>query len=145
MSKGEPEQPKPLFWIGSALRDLKEFPAEVRHMVGFALFEAQKGGKHQDAKVLKGFGGAGVLEVVSDHDGDTFRCVYTVKFQGVDYALHAFQKKSKRGIKTSPEELEVVRRRLKLRKKTMRKEERKKTKDKSETTIEPSSGTSFKT
>jgi phage-related protein len=114
MSKGEPEQPKPLFWIGSALRDLKEFPAEVRHMVGFALFEAQKGGKHQDAKVLKGFGGAGVLEVVSDHDGDTFRCVYTVKFQGVVYALHAFQKKSKRRIKTPPEELEVVRRRLKL-------------------------------
>jgi phage-related protein len=83
-------------------------------MVGFALFEAQKGGKHLDAKVLKGFGGAGVLEVVSSHDGDTFRCIYTVKFSGVVYALHAFQKKSKRGIKTPPEELEVVRRRLKL-------------------------------
>jgi phage-related protein len=114
MSKDETKQPKPLFWIGSALRDLKEFPAEVRHMVGFALFEAQKGSKHLDAKALKGFGGAGVLEVVSNHDGDTFRCVYTVKFAGVVYALHAFQKKSKRGIKTPPEELEVVRRRLKL-------------------------------
>ena len=68
-----PEAAKTAIWVGSALRDLKEFPAEVRHMVGFALFEAQKGGKHQDAKVLKGFGGAGVLEVVSDHDGDTFR------------------------------------------------------------------------
>ena len=114
MSEDETKQPKPLIWIGSALRDLREFPAEVRHMVGFALFEAQKGGKHLDAKVLKGFGGAGVLEVVSNHDGDTFRCVYTVKFAGVVYALHAFQKKSKRGIRTPPEELEVVRRRLKL-------------------------------
>lgn len=114
MSADETEQPKPMFWVGSALRDLKEFPAAVRQMMGFALFEAQKGGKHQDAKVLKGFGGAGVLEVVSDLDGDTFRCVYTVKFAGAVYALHAFQKKSKRGIKTPPEELEVVRRRLKV-------------------------------
>jgi phage-related protein len=114
MSVDEAQRPKPLFWIGSSLRDLRKFPAAVRQVVGFARFEAQKGGKHQDAKVLQGFGGAGVLEVVSDHDGDTFRCVYTVKFQGVVYALHAFQKKSKRGIKTPAEKLEVVRRRLKV-------------------------------
>jgi phage-related protein len=113
MSTGEAERPKPLFWIGSALRDLKAFPPEVRQAIGFALYQAQVGRKHRDAKVLKGFGGAGVLEVVSDHDGDAFRAVYTVRFAAAVYALHAFQKKSKRGIKTPPSELEVVRRRLK--------------------------------
>jgi phage-related protein len=75
MNTGETDQPKPLFWIGPTLRDLRQFPAAVRQMLGFALFEAQKGGKHQDAKVLKGFGGAGVLEAISHHDGETFRCV----------------------------------------------------------------------
>jgi phage-related protein len=113
MSTGETERPRPLFWIGSALRDLKAFPPEVRQEIGFALYQAQLGRKHRDAKVLQGFGGAGVLEVVSDHDGDTFRAVYTARFAGAVYALHAFQKKSKRGIKTPPGELEVVRRRLK--------------------------------
>ena len=112
MSIDEQEPPKPLLWIGSTLRDLKKFPAQVRQMVGFALFQAQLGRKHLDAKVLKGFGGAGVLEVVSDHDGDTFRTIYTVKFAGAVYALHAFQKKAKRGIKTPPSELEIVRQRL---------------------------------
>lgn len=112
MSTDESEQPKPLFWIGSTLRDLKKFPAQVRQMVGFALFQAQLGRKHPNAKVLKGFGGAGVLEVVSDHDGDTFRTIYTVKFAGAVYALHVFQKKAKRGIKTPPSELDIVRQRL---------------------------------
>lgn len=112
MSDAETEEVKPLFWIGSALRDLKKFPAEVRQMIGFALFQAQKGGKHRDAKVLKGFGGAGVLEVISDHDGDTFRTVYTVKLAGTVYVLHAFQKKSKTGIQTPPAEIEMVQRRL---------------------------------
>lgn len=113
MSTGESEQPKPLFWVGSTLRDLKSFPAEVRQEVGFAQFQAQLGRKHQDAKILKGFGGAGVLEVVTDHDGDTFRTVYTVKFARAVYGLHAFQKKSKKGIKTPPAELDTVRQRLK--------------------------------
>jgi phage-related protein len=113
MSTGETGRPKPLFWIGSALEDLRGFPAEVRQVVGFALYRAQLGRKHRDAKVLKGFGGAGVLEVVSDHDGETFRTVYTVRFAGAVYALHAFQKKAKRGIKTPQGGLEVVRRRLK--------------------------------
>lgn len=113
MSTGESEQPKPLFWVGSTLRDLKSFPAEVRQEVGFALFQAQLGRKHQDAKILKGFGGAGVLEVVTDYDGDTFRTVYTVKFARAVYGLHAFQKKSKKGIKTPPAELDTVRQRLK--------------------------------
>ncbi len=113
MSTGETEQPKPLFWMGSTHKDLKAFPAEVRQAIGFALFQAQINKKHMDAKVLKGFGGAGVLEVVSDHDGDTFRTVYTVKLAGAVYALHAFQKKSKKGIKTPPAELDIVRKRLK--------------------------------
>jgi len=113
MSTGETEQAKPLFWMGSTHKDLKAFPAGVRQAVGFALFQAQLGRKHVDAKVLKGFGGAGVLEVMSDFDGDTYRTVYTVKFAGAVYALHAFQKKSKKGIKTPAVELDIVRKRLK--------------------------------
>ncbi|MGP0066971.1 MAG: type II toxin-antitoxin system RelE/ParE family toxin [Isosphaeraceae bacterium] len=112
MSTGETGRAKPLFWMGSTHKDLKAFPDEVRQAVGFALFQAQIGRKHLDAKVLKGFGGAGVLEVVTDHDGDTYRTVYTVKFAGAVYALHAFQKKSKKGIKTPTAELDIVRRRL---------------------------------
>lgn len=81
--------------------------------MGFALRQAQFGGKHRDAKVLKGFGGAGVLEIVDDHDGDTYRAVYTVKFAGAVYVLHAFQKKSKKGIKTPPTDMNVIRQRLK--------------------------------
>jgi phage-related protein len=99
--------------MGSTRKDLKAFPTEVRQVVGFALYQAQMGRKHLDAKVLKGFGGAGVLEVVSDHDGETYRMVYAVKLGGVVYALHAFQKKSKEGIKTPRAELDIVRKRLK--------------------------------
>jgi phage-related protein len=92
---------------------LKAVPPAVRHPIGFALDQAQLGRKHLDAQVLKGFGGAGVLEVVSDHAGDTFRMVYTVRFARAVYALHAFQKKSKKGIKPPQFELELVRKRLK--------------------------------
>jgi phage-related protein len=111
MSTGEPIEP--LFWVGSSKKNLKGFPLEVRRMMGFALFQAQTGGKHVDAKPLKGFGGAGVLEVVEDHQGDTFRAVYTVKFAGAVYVLHAFQKKSKKGVKTPKAELDLIRKRLK--------------------------------
>ncbi len=111
MSSGE--QPKPLFWVGSSRKDLKGFPLEVRRAVGFALFRAQAGGKHIGAKPLKGFGGAGVLEVVEDYEGSAFRAVYTVKFAGAVYVLHAFQKKSKRGVKTPKAELDLIRERLK--------------------------------
>ncbi len=104
---------RPLEFIGSSLEDLSEFPAEVKRCLGFALRAAQKGGKHPDAKPLTGFGGAGVLEVISDFDGDTFRAVYTVKFKGVIYVLHAFQKKSKKGIETPRAEIEKIRLRLK--------------------------------
>jgi phage-related protein len=82
--------------------------------MGFALDQAQRGGKHPDAKPLKGFGGAGVLEIVDDFDGDTYRAVYTVNFGGVIYALHAFQKKAKSGIATPKEEIELIKKRLLL-------------------------------
>lgn len=104
---------KPLLWIGSSLKDLREFPEPVKEHVGYALHRAQEGEKHPDAKVLIGFGGAGVLEVVSDHRGDTFRAVYTLKFEGAVYVLHAFQKKSKSGRETPKREMELVRQRLK--------------------------------
>ena len=107
------ERPKPLFWVGSSKKDLKDFPLEVRRVMGFALFHAQTGGKHVGAKPLKGFGGAGVLEVVEDHETSTFRAVDTVKFAGAVYVLHAFQKKSKKGIKTPKAELDLIRKRLK--------------------------------
>lgn len=112
MSTEDPPSPRPLFWVGSSLEDLREFPHEVRHTIGFALWEAQLGGRHRDAKVLKGFGGAGVLEVVEDHDGDTFRAVYTIRLAGSVYVLHAFQKKSKRGIRTPKAEIDLIRSRL---------------------------------
>lgn len=103
---------KTLLWIGSCREDVKSFPEDVRLVMGYALYLAQTGGKHPDAKPLRGFGGAGVLEVVDDFDGDTYRAVYTVKLRGVVYALHAFQKKSRKGKKTPQQELEVVKQRL---------------------------------
>jgi phage-related protein len=99
--------------MGSSREDLRKFSDEVRHEVGFAFWEAQFGRKHRNAKVLKGFGGAGVLEVVEDYGGDAYRAVYTVKFAGAVYILHAFQKKSKKGIKTPVAEMNVIRQRLK--------------------------------
>jgi phage-related protein len=109
----QPQAPKPVFWVASSKEDLRAFPRGVRQTIGQALFDAQTGGKHPDAKALKGFKGAGVLEVVEDDDGNTYRAVYTVKFAGVVYVLHAFQKKSKSGIKTPPQEIDKVKSRLK--------------------------------
>jgi phage-related protein len=103
---------KPVVWIGCAKEDLVAFPEEVVRAVGFALYEAQKGNKHPSAKPLHGFGGAGVLEVVEDHDGDAYRAVYTVPFAGRVYVLHAFQKKSKHGISTPKAEIDLVKARL---------------------------------
>ena len=108
------ESEKPIIWIGSSLDDLRAFPEEVKDVIGFALHDAQQGGKDPRAKPLKGFKGAGVLEVVDDYDGDTYRAVYTVKFEGFVYALHAFQKKSKTGIKTAKADLNKIETRLKL-------------------------------
>lgn len=103
---------KPLIWIGSSLKDMRDFPEEVKDEMGFALYEAQCGLKPTAAKPLKGFGGAGVLEVVSDYQSDTYRAVYTVRFEERVYVLHAFQKKSKKGIATPKAEIELIKRRL---------------------------------
>lgn len=106
--------PKPLEWIGSSLDDLREFPEDVRRVMGQALYDAQLGERHPRSKPLKGFGGRGVLEIIDDDDGDTYRSVYTVKFSGVIYALHAFQKKSKKGIQTPRRDIDMIQRRLKV-------------------------------
>ncbi|HEU0014507.1 MAG TPA: type II toxin-antitoxin system RelE/ParE family toxin [Longimicrobium sp.] len=103
---------RPLAWVGSSRRDLRAFPKEVRVVMGRALEAAQLGGRHPYARVLRGFGGAGVLEVVDDYDGSTYRAVYTVRFADAVYVLHAFQKKSKHGVETPHFEMEVVRARL---------------------------------
>jgi phage-related protein len=107
-----PSPLKSLLWVGRCRENLKSFPEDVRLVMGYALYLAQVGSKHPDAKPLRGFGGAGILEVVDDFDGDTYRAVYTVKLQGVVFALHAFQKKSRKGKKTPQQDLELVRRRL---------------------------------
>jgi phage-related protein len=104
---------KPVFWIGNSLEELKKFPDEVRDEMGYALYLAQMDNKHPMAKPLKGFSGAGVLEVVDNFDGDTYRTVYTVKLAGVVYVLHAFQKKSKRGIATPKKDIDLIKKRLK--------------------------------
>ena len=104
---------KPVSWIGSSYKDFREFPDPVQDAMGYALYQAQIGLKHGSAKPLKGFGGAGVLELVADHVGDTFRAVYTVKFATAVYILHAFQKKSKSGIKTPQADKDRVRDRFK--------------------------------
>jgi phage-related protein len=105
--------PKPCIFMASSRKDLAAFPDEVRGAVGVALFQAQCGEEAQAAKALKGFGGRGVLEIVEDHAGDTYRAVYTVRFSDVIYVLHAFQKKAKRGIATPRNEIELIKARLK--------------------------------
>jgi phage-related protein len=108
----QPEPPKPLTWVGSSKRDYIRFPDQVQDDMGYALFVAQMGERPRNAKPLKGFKGAGVLEIVEDYDGDTFRAVYTVRFAQRLYVLHAFQKKSKRGIETPKCEIRLVEQRL---------------------------------
>jgi len=108
-----PQSEKTLIWIGSSKKDLMAFPEGVKDVLGYALHLAQRGEKHLDAKPLKGFGGAKSLEVVEDHQGDTYRAVYTVKFEGYVYVLHCFQKKSKKGIATPKPDMDKIRARLK--------------------------------
>jgi phage-related protein len=105
---------KPIEWVGSSRKDLMSLPADVRRFFGFALSLAQSGDRHDAAKVLKGFGGAGVLEVVEHDAGGTYRAIYTVKFKQAVFVLHCFQKKSKHGIATPKAEMDVVRIRLKI-------------------------------
>jgi phage-related protein len=90
---------KPLHWIGSSRDDVCAFPGDVRVIVGFALLQAELGGKHIDAKPLKGFGGASMLEIITDYDGGAYQTDYTVKFRSAIYVLHAFQEKSKRELR----------------------------------------------
>ena len=104
---------KPLYWVGSSKRDLLSLPGPVVDLFGFALFLAQDGRKHEQAKPLRGFGSAGVLEVVEDWDRSTYRAVYTVRFEGVVFVLHIFQKKSKRGAATPKADIDLIRQRLK--------------------------------
>ena len=104
---------KRLSFVGSSRKDIKEFPDEVKQDIGYAFFEAQRGKKPPNAKPLKGFGGAGVLEIIEDFSGNTYRAVYTVKFEHAVYVLHCFQKKSKHGIKTPQQHIDLVRQRLK--------------------------------
>ncbi|MFZ0322008.1 MAG: type II toxin-antitoxin system RelE/ParE family toxin [Candidatus Sulfotelmatobacter sp.] len=105
-------RPRPLVWIGSTLRDLRVFPSSVRRDIGYALYAAQDGEVDPSAKPLSGFGGASVLEIVAEHRGDTWRAVYTVRYPEVVYVLHAFQKKSKRGIATTKRDIDLIRQRL---------------------------------
>ena len=113
MARARPASPeKPLHWIGSAKKDFLEFPAPVKSEMGYALGLAQLGGKHPNAKPWTGEG-PGVLEIVEDYRGDTYRAVYTVRFADHVYVLHAFQKKSKRGIKTPQEDVRLISERLK--------------------------------
>ena len=104
---------KPLFWVRSAKHDLLQFPEAVKDELGAALSVAQFGGKHPRAKPWKGEG-PGVLEVVEDHRGNTYRADYTVRFEGAVYVLHAFQKKSPKGIKTAQTDVDLVRQRLRM-------------------------------
>jgi phage-related protein len=108
------EREKPLIWIGASKRDLLALPLDVRKFFGHALDFAQRGDHHDAAKPLKSFGGAGVLEIVEDDAGGTYRAVYTVKFAEAVFVLHCFQKKSKSGIATPKEDMDIIRARLKV-------------------------------
>ncbi len=107
------DEMKPLHWLGSTKRDLTSMPDEVQSTFGYALYLAQTGGKHEHAKPLKGFGSAGVLEVVESEAGSTYRAVYTVKIAGAVYVLHCFQKKSTSGLATPKPDMDLIRDRLK--------------------------------
>jgi phage-related protein len=104
---------KELEWVGSAYKDLMALPEELRRFFGYALRYAQEGEKHSAAKVMSHFGNASVVEVREDFEKDTYRCVYTVQFAEVVYVLHVFQKKSKSGIATPKDDLDLIQRRLK--------------------------------
>ena len=99
---------KPVEFIGSSKKDLSGFPIPVKQDIGHALFVAQQGSRAPNAKTLQGFGGGSVVEIVEDHDGDAYRCVYTTRLKRAIYVLHAFQKKSKRGRRTPKHEIDLV-------------------------------------
>lgn len=102
---------KELVWVGSSLDDLREFPEKVMDMIGYSLHEAQEGFKPKNAKPLTGIGG-GIMEIVADFDKNTYRAAYVVKIGDVIYVLHCFQKKSKHGIATPKQEIDLIKRRF---------------------------------
>jgi phage-related protein len=106
------EAERPLIWMGSSRRDLRSFPRQVRRDIGHALYAAQQGETDPAAKPLKGFSGRSVLEIIADYHGDTWRAVYTVRFPEAVYVLHAFQKKSKKGIGTPKQDMDLLHQRL---------------------------------
>lgn len=112
MTRKLAEGERPLDWVGSSKKDFLAFPEAVKDVMGYAFGLAQLGGKHPAAKPWKGQG-PGVFELVERHDGSTYRAVYTVRFKEVVYALHAFQKKSPKGIKTTKLDVDLIERRLK--------------------------------
>ncbi|MCC7325796.1 MAG: type II toxin-antitoxin system RelE/ParE family toxin [Burkholderiales bacterium] len=105
---------KPRAWVGSAKRDMLALPEEVIDTFGYALYVAQAGKKHANAKALHGFGSAGVLEIVEDCRGSAYRAVHTVRFSALVFVLHVFQKKAKHGIATPRQDMELIRERLKV-------------------------------
>lgn len=104
---------RPIRYVGNVEKDIQRFPEAVRETVAFAFQLACSGHEHEQAKPLKGFGSAGVLEIVEDHRGETYRAVYTVRFAGAVYVLHAFQQKSKHGVATAKHDLDLIKTRLK--------------------------------
>ena len=114
MAAKPPAELKPLAWVGSAKRDLLALPEEVIDAFGYALYVAQAGKRHAKAKALHGFGSAGILEIIEDWRGNTYRAVYTVRFSAAVFVLHVFQKKAKHGIATPRQDMELIRERLKV-------------------------------
>ena len=110
----EPHKFKTLVWVGSTLKDLRSFPADVKDAIGYALYQAQLGRKARTAKPLLGFRSAGVLEIIEDFQSNAYRAVYTVQYADVLYVLHVFQKKSKKGIATPKTDIDLIKRRLKV-------------------------------
>jgi len=106
------DEPKPVRWVGSSRKDLRAFPPPVRRDVGQALFAAQCGEEYPVVKALKGFAGRSVLEIVATSEAATYRAIYTIRFRDAIYVLHAFQKKSKKGVATPKRDMDLIRERL---------------------------------
>ena len=101
---------KPVEWVGNSLKRVRSFPPDVRRHIGSALYDVQMGEMPPTAKPLKGIG-RGVVEIITRYDKGTWRTVYTVKIGGRVYVLHAFQKKSKRGIRTPNHDIDLIKHR----------------------------------
>jgi phage-related protein len=110
--KMDGEQIRPIRWVGSSRKDVRSFPRKIRSDIGQTLYAAQRGETDPAAKAMRGFGGRSVVEIVASHAGDTWRAVYTVRFQDAVYMLHAFQKKSTKGVATSKRDIDLIRLRL---------------------------------